>query len=354
MKIYDNPLVSVIVPVYNVEKYVGRCVDSLLNQTLSNIEIILVDDGSTDSSGGICDGYAAKDTRIKVIHQANRGLGLSRNSGIEIATGEYIGFVDSDDCVSTEMFRILYENASRFVADISYCSYLKFQNENEIKQKREISNCTEVWEGKKEIREYMLDRVGLPPRKKEDCRFGASVCCGIFSSKIIRTLNARFVSERQLIAEDMVFDIDVIPYCNKIVHTNAELYYYRHNPNSLTTRYVADRFERNVSLCHAMESRLAGIYGPDIYKESLNRYFLKITRVSLMEEIAHIKENGWGTARENISRIANNRELEDIMASYPIKLLPFAQRVFFFALKQKMYLLTAILIKINMTLKKSR
>lgn len=95
----STPKVSIIVPIYNVEKYLNKCVDSLINQTLKEIEIILVDDGSKDSSGLIADSYAEKDKRITVIHQCNAGLGPARNSGMKVASGEYIGFVDSDDWV---------------------------------------------------------------------------------------------------------------------------------------------------------------------------------------------------------------------------------------------------------------
>ena len=96
--------VSIIVPVYKVEKYLARCVESLINQTLKNIEIILVDDGSPDNCPALCDKWAEKDERIKVIHKENAGLGFARNSGMEIAEGRFIGFVDSDDYVKNDMF----------------------------------------------------------------------------------------------------------------------------------------------------------------------------------------------------------------------------------------------------------
>ena len=101
-------LVSIIVPVYNVEKYLERCIDSLVNQTLKDIEIILVDDGSTDDSGNICDKYAKKDKRIKVIHKENGGLSDARNIGLSIANGRYLQFVDSDDFIHKQMIEILY------------------------------------------------------------------------------------------------------------------------------------------------------------------------------------------------------------------------------------------------------
>ena len=102
-------LISVIVPVYNVEQYLDRCVCSILNQTYQNLEIILVDDGATDSSGRMCDEYAKRDERIKVVHKQNGGLSDARNAGLAAATGEYIGYVDSDDWIEPDMYEKMYE-----------------------------------------------------------------------------------------------------------------------------------------------------------------------------------------------------------------------------------------------------
>lgn len=343
----SKPKVSVIVPTYNVEKFCRVCYDAIIHQTLQDIEIILVDDGSTDSSGLICDEYALKDLRVKVIHQTNRGLGLSRNSGLEVANGEYVGFVDSDDCVSTQMFQLLYDNARRFDADISYCKYTKFSTDADIPQSRFYENKTECWEGESAIRQYMLDRVGMPPKEKEDCRFGASVCCGIFSRKLLDSLNARFVSERQFIAEDMIFDIDVISHCERIVHSNAELYYYRYNPNSLTTTYKADRFLRNVELYHEMKRRLLKIYTDSELFDSISRYLITTARVAVIQEAQFIKENSIRTANANVKSISKQKELQDVYRDYRWEKLPLKLRVFCFFQKNAMSFAQLFLCKIK-------
>ena len=118
--------ISIIVPVYRVEKYLDRCIESLVNQKYKNIEIILVDDGSPDNCPKMCDEWAKKDSRIKVIHKENGGLSDARNYGLNIATGDYIGFVDSDDFVSVEMYKTLIELLESNDADISICQYAKF------------------------------------------------------------------------------------------------------------------------------------------------------------------------------------------------------------------------------------
>lgn len=129
------PKVSVVVPIYNVEKYLKQCVDSLLNQTLKDIEIILVDDGAKDGSGKIVDEYKNKFTNVKVIHQANGGLGPARNTGIENATGEYIAFVDGDDWVQSNMYEKLYATAQKSNSDIVVSGHCDYKNEFLLLQK---------------------------------------------------------------------------------------------------------------------------------------------------------------------------------------------------------------------------
>lgn len=127
--------ISIVVPIYNVENYIVKNIESLINQSYKNIEIILVDDGSPDKCGSICDEYAKKDDRIVVIHKKNGGLSDARNAGIDIATGEYITFIDSDDYVSSHYCEILYNSIKENNADISICNYISFDEGEECKEK---------------------------------------------------------------------------------------------------------------------------------------------------------------------------------------------------------------------------
>lgn len=121
-------MISIIVPIYNVDKYLERCLNSILSQTYHDIQAILIDDGSTDSSGLICDQYAKLDKRIKVIHKKNGGISSARNVGLRLASGEYIGFVDSDDYIDSEMFELLYKRSVETSADIVVCGFRSFGN----------------------------------------------------------------------------------------------------------------------------------------------------------------------------------------------------------------------------------
>ena len=118
-----DPIISIIVPIYNVGKYLPKCIESILNQTFKNFELILVNDGSTDNSGVVCDDYEKKDTRIKIIHKSNGGVSSARNAGLYVAKGEYIGFVDPDDYIDKNMYEKLYRLCIDNNSDIAICRF---------------------------------------------------------------------------------------------------------------------------------------------------------------------------------------------------------------------------------------
>ena len=228
------PVVSIIVPVYNVKSYVGECVESLCRQTYTNLEILLVDDGSTDGSGEVCDEYAGRDERIRVIHQANRGLSGARNMGLDDARGEYIAFVDSDDLVSTNYVETLYELLMKYEADIAACAYVKGTTEQltEIREKvLSLDNVKEIcmpsvkllkqWHGKYKQQETvawnkLYCRVGWNGRKK-----------------------IRFPESRN--HEDVLISHLVVQGAKTIVLTTEILYFYRIRKGSITLQTEYDR-----------------------------------------------------------------------------------------------------------------
>jgi len=175
------PKISVIVPVYNVENYVTKCIESIINQTYNNLEIIIINDGSTDKSGDICEYYANKDDRIILMQQENQGLSMARNNALNIASGDYIGFVDSDDWIKEDMFYTLYSNAIAYDADISMCNFYyvnsagentPYSNENEgikilegnikIAHNIRLSNNV-VWN--RLYKRYLFDNIRFPKGK---------------------------------------------------------------------------------------------------------------------------------------------------------------------------------------------
>ena len=155
-----NQTISIILPIYKVEKYLAKCIDSLLAQTYKNIEIILVDDGSPDNCGKICDDFAKKDIRIKVIHQQNSGVAAARNAGLKVATGKYIGFVDPDDWVAPEMYERLVNALIKNNSELSICGYNYFDESGAADKSRLYSEKGDEVLNRKELFKRLSD---MPP-----------------------------------------------------------------------------------------------------------------------------------------------------------------------------------------------
>lgn len=211
-------LVSVIIPVYNVEKYLCECVDSVLAQTYSNIEVILVDDGSPDNSGAICDEYALKDSRVRVIHKKNAGVSAARNSGLDIAKGKYITFVDSDDYVDADYIDILANRMDSY--DIIICRARKIEQRPLDDEAIEYS-----------LKDIEPKILGVYAIKNADILSGY-VWGKCFNGDIIREYGVRFVSDI-VICEDLLFVIEYLSHATKpALLQNKRPYFYRTNLNS--------------------------------------------------------------------------------------------------------------------------
>ena len=211
--------ISIIVPVYNVEKYLSRCVDSILNQTFTDFELILVDDGSTDKSGDICDEYKSKDNRVKVIHKSNEGVSVARNIGLDISTGEYIGFIDSDDYVELDMLRKIINLAKEkdcYVLEYAY----KILEDNEVVDDKINNLKVEVIENNVE---FAIERVIDNP-------FCNVVWNKIYKRDIVKDI--RF-NRNFNICEDVEYTYKAILNSNKYVITNEKMYFYNQRENSL-------------------------------------------------------------------------------------------------------------------------
>lgn len=209
-------LISVIVPVYKVEKYLDRCVESIVNQTYQNLEIILIDDGSPDNCGAMCDAWAEKDSRIKVIHKKNGGGAQARNVGLAHASGQYIGFVDSDDFLLPEMYETLLHLFKSTHCDIAECGY--FQGASGILTSEEESTPVIVqYNTEQALFAHIQDRV---------CR--QLVWNKLYSVKALQTV--RFVEGKFI--DDEFFTYRALGYAQTVTVTTKKLYYYRQQPNS--------------------------------------------------------------------------------------------------------------------------
>lgn len=224
------PQVSIIVPVYKVEQYIRRCVDSILNQTFTDFELILVDDGSPDNCPAICDEYAEKDDRIKVVHKENGGLSSARNAGMAVANGKYYLFCDSDDYVSPYWCETLYKQIEETPDAWIYCDIVKVDDEVPIKE----VNMSEHYP--KHTDYYIAFQQGLS---------GYSVN-KIYSAEILKHEDIRF-DEQQLFAEDIDFTLKYLSCCNSCIYLPVGLYFYLQRQGSLLHTYVSDLFSKQLS-----------------------------------------------------------------------------------------------------------
>lgn len=232
-----QPLVSVVVPTYNVERYLDRCLKSITEQTYKNIEIIIVDDGSPDNCPAMCDDWAEKDDRIKVIHKQNAGLGMARNTGIENATGKYICFFDSDDYIDVSLVEKCVTAITESNAQTVIFGSLTDNGTKVIPTRI----CTE----QKEFKGKSVQNELLPGFFTYDLGFGISCCMQMIELSVIKDNGVRFKSERELLSEDAFFILELYKHISSAVILPENLYYYYNNETSLSRSYKKDFQTRN-------------------------------------------------------------------------------------------------------------
>lgn len=332
--------ISVVVPVYNVEKYLRQCIDSLISQTYENYEIILVDDGSKDSSGAICDEYADKYDFIKVIHKENAGLGFARNSGMEIASGEYVTFIDSDDYADEDLIQNLADGLINNNADTCIGGFQKIDDSGKILFNESYKS--ETFEGKDVKGNFLLRLLGSYPRKHDSFRM--SVWNAIYSMDIIRKNNLKFPSERVLISEDIVFDLLYYRYSKKVAVTDSMSYKYRENPNSLTLSYKPGKIDK-VNYFYVQMVKMIN----DTYKnpsEAIKRlqttYMIKLRGCIAQEKIKR-SHNDSKTVKKNIRNICSQKKVQKIVREYDKNKLELKQKLFVTLIKYKLVPLIYIL-----------
>lgn len=240
--------VSVIVPVYKVEKYLAACVDSICNQTYTNLEIILVDDGSPDMCGKICDEYRLRDERIIVVHKDNEGLGKARNSGLEVATGDFICFVDSDDWIVESAIECWVAAQSKYNADIVMCNFDKVNDAGKVLYEYRITTDEREYIGDSVQKEIFWQMIGRSSDIKEDFTVNMCVWTNLYKREIIERERIRFLSEREYLSEDICFNLQYLLSSNVAVMIPDALYRYRFNPMSLTNHYKEDEYKKACNL----------------------------------------------------------------------------------------------------------
>lgn len=325
-------LISIIVPVYNVEKYLDECIKSLLHQTYSNVEIILVNDGSKDSSGEMCNNWALKDNRIKVIHKENEGLGLARNTGLDYITGKYVTFIDSDDYADSDLIESLYNAIKENNADTCIGG---FKRVDELGNNLYKESYTPKIYINSECVSVLLSRMlGSSPEKSDAIRM--SVWNVLYSVDIIKKNNVIFPSEREFISEDIIFDLDYYRFSTKTVIINNTAYNYRVNNLSLTKKYQADKFIKCKILYNELLRKINLIYKDNSATLRLQRQFFVNIRSCIQQENIKVSKLSYQEAIKNIKNICSDHQVQSIIRSYPINKLNIKQRIFLILIKYRL------------------
>lgn len=258
---------SVVIPVYNVENYLENCVTSVLHESTIDIEVILVDDGSSDNSGRLCDEIVKRSNKVRVLHKQNEGPGSARNSGIDLANGKYITFVDSDDYISAGYYQNIFQQTEKAAADICFSIGIN-QFGGALSRNIRLDYLEDLILDNNEKCVKALSRmISDSPRKHDG--IPASACLGIYRLDFIKRNNLRF---RECISEDLWFNMDCYYKANRICFSNIVGYNYRYNNQSLTRSYKPDRFEKLVSFVKDLKKRCEE-YGCTDYYERIYIYY---------------------------------------------------------------------------------
>lgn len=321
----NNPLISVIVPIYNVDSYLNKCIESILNQTYKYLEIILVDDGSTDKCPMICDQFKKKDKRIKVIHKNNGGVSSARNIGLKQSTGIYISFVDSDDWIESYYYEKMLNIALKNNLDIIQCSYYRV-----IGNKKEYINLSNrVIEGGK--KEYLYEVLNT--------QSGLGFChMKLYKKDIIKNV---LFDENLKVCEDALFNIKISYNINKFSIISDALYNYRINENSVVKKYDINYQEKYLSGIESIETFL-GVKQKEKIKQAFNNFVVYHIMLITVNYCFHPDNNN---QKLSLKKIYDNKILKNAIEKSNYENISITRKITLFALKHKLYMLIAIICK---------
>lgn len=333
--------VSVVVPVYNVEKYLRRCVDSLLNQTSQPLEIILVDDGATDRSGLICDEYAAIYDIIRVIHKENGGLSSARKAGWKAAKGELICFVDSDDYVADIYIERLSDRLSVDNVDLCLCSWAKDTAGNITEVNLPYDKC--FIENAEIAEQYILPIVGALSAP------GAINIPGFVPIRMYRTdmlMEEDFVSEREYFTEDVILNISYVQRLKgRIAIVATPLYYYCINPGSLTLKYRKNGFKMRLACYRLCKILIDNVnVDPVAATERLDANMVSAVTYGIFN-IGKIRN--YSQFKIELKELFNTPEVSRIFSSNHWPMIATWQRIIFVTYRYRLYFLLYKLLKMR-------
>ena len=318
----ENPKVSIIIPVYNVEQYLRQCLDSVINQTYKNLEIICVDDGSTDNSGKICEEYTLKDNRIKVIHKENGGISSARNVGLGVLVGKYVSFVDADDYLENNFIEKLVEVR----ADITLCSFYKeypFNSEKNIITNAKISKTKD---------EFICDILSF--QKATGCAWAR-----LFNAKFLKENNLLY-DESLKVAEDADFSLRTAHYNSQIVYIPEVLYHYNFSSGSIVRKFNKSYFECYKKSLNKMEH----IIDKTKYLIQWNNFVahhLLLICVNYCFNLSN--KNSYNKKKQMLKEVLKEEMFENSVKVSCLRDFPLSKRITLFCLKHNIYFVVYII-----------
>lgn len=337
--------VSVIVPIYNVEKYLNRCLNTLVNQTLKEIELILVNDGTKDNSMEIVKQYEKKYDNIIIINKKNGGLSSARNAGLKIAQGEYISFIDSDDFVKETMMERLYQKAKETDADMVISGFYSYISENDCIEKLPYLKDS-IIEEKDIISKIVLPMCGELPESDKDISMNVCVWKNIYRRSLFEEHKIKFKSEREVLSEDIIFHLDFVPYMKKIAIIHESFYYYVYNSVSLSNGTILAK--RQPHLYSAMKESLVKWNLWDIGKFRVKKQIIGRIRHDL-NRVVQYNENR-KQCLIYMKEVLSNPEIQEIFKEYPISKMPMKHKIPTFCMKHQLTWLCYIIFSLHKVL----
>lgn len=308
-------LVTVVVPIYKTEKYLDRCITSIVNQTYSNLEILLIDDGSPDRCPTMCDEWAERESRVRVIHKENAGLGMARNSGIDNASGEFICFLDSDDYFDLRLIEKAYKLAKENSADLVTFGFT-YVDEN-----------------------GMVIGTGIPKHSME----GVSSCTRLFSLQMLKNKHIRYPSERELISEDFYAKLLWEIHVKNPICLPEPLYYYCRNYHSLSRVFRADKYEKGIRFYEVCMDLLVQQNRVEEKSEEILEWFISNT-IAAMKETVETDRLTIGQKWKMIRGVVNDAFIQNAVSKKDLARENNKRKLFYWAINRKAYLVVYVLI----------
>lgn len=318
--------VSIVLPVYNVAPFLPQCLDSLTQQTLTDIEVIAVNDGSTDSSGLILNDYSKKDSRIKMIEKENKGLGFARNTGLEYATGEYIGFVDSDDWVDPAMYEILYRKARETNSDFVLCNYVREYPSGAAKNIRSEADFNKIYSKDDIINEFCTRFFGIGSSDYHHLTLDSNnnVWKYLYKADLIKKDGIQFLNERVYFTEDLLFNIHAAFKSSGFAAVDEYLYHYRCNETSLSSKFRPNMFEMKLNTFEYLKEFIKrNSFPEDCFKRLYNRISLETPHIILNYLKSYTLS--YPDRMQKVKEICNHPVIQNAFYQTDLKFGPFSK-----------------------------